>query len=111
LNGTNGNVKTTKPKVDSAPVHKPTATKKKSFPKKKLSKWPAFIINTLKASGKPMTALNIYPSALKHFNAKGKADQTKTLRNLQGHIRGLAKTGKLKVEMKKGRRDHFFSVA
>jgi len=113
-NGTNGSVPTKTKSSDSSSNRKrgrKPQSKTTPAPTKKLGKWGTFIVNEIKSAGKPVKTLDIYPSALKHFNAKSKVEQEKTLRNLRGHIRHMGKVGILKTDKKKGQRAHYFSVA
>ncbi|MBI4929660.1 MAG: hypothetical protein HY841_02775 [Bacteroidetes bacterium] len=114
-NGTNGTAETVKVQTNTSTGkkrgRKPHTQTTSSAPARKLGKWPNFIINTIKTSGKPMKALDIYPVSLKHFNAKSKLDQARTLRNLRGHLIRMTRRGEIKSGKKIGQRDNLFSIS
>lgn len=136
-NGTNGSASTTEHAISAAPVstakkrgrpaRKQTVVKVASAPTAKKrgrpaqtrtvapvqrrgGKWRTFILDSL-SSDKSLRAKDMYPTALKQFNAKGKTAEKRALVNLHANLARMQKYGDLKAEKKSGQPGTFYRIA
>lgn len=102
------------PAIKAPTTKRKTKAKRKTKSKvspigRKIGRWPAFILDTLKASEKPLKIGELLPLALGHFKLEGEEEQIRADRNLRGHLFRMIKRGEIGSTKVSGQRENLYS--